>query len=153
MISLVRPEGFVSEGDVAGTFICVGSRFLLLRRVPSALNGGAWGKAAGKRKPNETLVECACREIAEETGIAVPPERLVPFVSVYVVRDESFGPVGRQFVYHMFILRLERLPRIDLAPKEHDAFGWYTCDDALVLPLVDSGKECIELYRNAMRDV
>jgi len=38
----------------------------------------SWDCPGGRREPGETVAECAARELAEETGLKVPPDALVP---------------------------------------------------------------------------
>lgn len=38
-----------------------------------------WGIPGGGREPDETVVECAVREVAEETGLVLAPENLRPW--------------------------------------------------------------------------
>lgn len=149
MIFTKEPEGFVSEGDVVGCFVVNGREILLLRRTAHKLCGGKWGKAAGKAEPDENLRHATLRELREETGIVARAGQLEPFLSVYVVRPPSFGPVGRQFQYSMYVLRLESRPIIRLSADEHDDHVWVTPERALEFPLVDDGAECIRLFNDA----
>ncbi|GAA2328118.1 hypothetical protein GCM10010170_004390 [Dactylosporangium salmoneum] len=48
------------------------TRILLLRQPP----GAGWSLPAGLMDRGETPVQCAARELAEETGIKLPPERM-----------------------------------------------------------------------------
>ncbi|WP_432829569.1 NUDIX hydrolase [Dactylosporangium sp. CA-092794] len=50
------------------------TRILLLRQPP----GAGWSLPAGLMDRGETPVQCAARELAEETGLRVPPEQLRP---------------------------------------------------------------------------
>ncbi|GAA2612772.1 hypothetical protein GCM10010399_49570 [Dactylosporangium fulvum] len=50
------------------------SRILLLRQPP----GAGWSLPAGLMDRGETPIECAARELGEETGIKLPTERLRP---------------------------------------------------------------------------
>ncbi|MFG2042533.1 NUDIX hydrolase [Dactylosporangium sp. NPDC048998] len=50
------------------------NRILLLRQPP----GAGWSLPAGLMDRGETPVQCAARELGEETGVKVPPERLRP---------------------------------------------------------------------------
>ncbi len=56
-------------------------RVLLIRRGRPPF-AGHWAIPGGFLEPNERLIECAVRELAEETGIRVDPERLV-LVGIY----------------------------------------------------------------------
>ncbi len=58
---------------VSCKLICrAGDRVLLLRRAD-----GGWELPGGRAKRRETPLECLARELHEETGLALAPERLV----------------------------------------------------------------------------
>jgi len=46
-----------------------GARYLIARRPEEGLLGGLWEFPGGKREGEETLEDCAIRELLEETGI------------------------------------------------------------------------------------
>jgi 8-oxo-dGTP pyrophosphatase MutT (NUDIX family) len=50
-----------------------GPEVLIARRHDSAIRGGLWELPGGKADPDEGPVAAACRELAEETGVVVPP--------------------------------------------------------------------------------
>lgn len=53
-------------------------RWLMHKRPPEKHHGGLWEFPGGKVEPAETPVNALVREIAEELGIAVQPEHLMP---------------------------------------------------------------------------
>lgn len=74
--------------------------------VPHIANPGQWDFFGGRREGEESPVECAMREIAEETGVALPADAFVwerPFESVnepgetayFFVANFSKEQVGR----------------------------------------------------------
>lgn len=44
---------------------------------------GVWDLPKGKKEQNETIEECAVREVAEETGLSPPPNVIAPLVKTY----------------------------------------------------------------------
>jgi len=56
-------------------FLKRGDEILMLNRVKAPWFG-MWNGVGGKRDPGESPLSCIVREIAEETGIVVSPERV-----------------------------------------------------------------------------
>ena len=59
-------------------------RFLLQRRdnFPSILFPGLIGLFGGQREGDETFLECVVREVHEETGVLLAPERFEDLLSI-----------------------------------------------------------------------
>jgi len=55
-------------------------------------NHNAWGIPGGKQDPHETNLDCAVREIYEETGFSLRPSELVP-----IYTGICYGKDGRNF--------------------------------------------------------
>ena len=66
-------------------------RVLLIRRG----DGSGWSLPGGFMEPGETIAECLVREVLEETGLKVEPERLVGVYSDPAVNHVVF-PNGDQ---------------------------------------------------------
>lgn len=45
-------------------------------------NGSKWGIPKGSIDPNETIEQCAIREVYEETGLLIPPSILESFIQL-----------------------------------------------------------------------
>jgi lipoyl(octanoyl) transferase len=105
--------------------------FLLLRRLPT--RGGFWQGVTGGVEPGEALDEAAVRELMEETSLA--PSHLVPtgFHYSFPVKKRPAGASSRtrRITEHVFLALLAAKvdPRID--PAEHDAWDWYSFEEAL----------------------
>ncbi len=70
---------------LAACFVRCGRRLLWMRRK-LAPQRGYWAIPAGFVESGETMVQAAARELHEETGVVLPPERL----SLYMMGTVSF---------------------------------------------------------------
>lgn len=83
-----------------------------------------WDLPKGHLEDAETELECAWRELGEETGIQPADVELLPgfrFVTTYVVNSRRFGEECRKTVV-IFLGRLHR--EVAIAPTEHPGFQW-----------------------------
>jgi dATP pyrophosphohydrolase len=95
-------------------------RALLLRTIPSRLDGlQFWQAVSGGIDPGETPRETCVREIAEETGIAVAPERVTPLEMVIDVPIPEDRWIVRK---HVFAAEVEHQPATVSA--EHVDWRW-----------------------------
>ncbi|WP_404368512.1 Nudix family hydrolase [Marinobacter sp.] len=99
----------VKEVHVAVGVIRRGDRILIARRPDHADQGGLLEFPGGKVEPGETVQHALVRELAEETGLAVPAGSLTPvigirhdygdkrvFLDVWQTRDAQGEPEGRE---------------------------------------------------------
>lgn len=77
----IGQEGELRVGSCAIIFDQARQRVLLTRRA----DNGLWCLPGGRMEPGETIEECCCREVLEETGLMVETRRLV---AVYSNRDQ-----------------------------------------------------------------
>ena len=122
---------------------------LLLER---AGRPGYWQSVTGSREGDETLVETAVREVAEETGIAIGPGVLhdLGIVNRYRIFEEwryRYAPGVYYNTEHVFALCVPAGTAVRTAPGEHLAsrwlpwreaaeacFSWSNCEAILMLP-------------------
>lgn len=108
-----------------------GHQYLLLRRIPS--RGGFWQGVSGAVEPDEALDEAAIRKLGEETRLL--PIGLVPVHFHYTLpsprRRSADAPPIPPVTEHVYLalLSAKKDPVID--PAEHDAWDWFTYEDAL----------------------
>ena len=91
--------------------------YLILHR---ALNGPdyegrwAWGPPSGARQPNETIEECAKRELLEETGL------------ILNLKETSFGDNNWKVYYTEAPMHC-----VVTLSNEHDKYEWVDYDTAI----------------------
>jgi 8-oxo-dGTP diphosphatase len=92
------PEGY----QVTTAFVVAldGDDRMLLTRVD--LPGRGWGVPGGHLEPGESPVLAAARELAEETGLALPAERLSLFGGQQITLLEP-APVGYRYPARAFM--------------------------------------------------
>jgi bis(5'-nucleosidyl)-tetraphosphatase len=93
--------------------------FLLMRHADR------WDLPKGHVDPGESEIDCALRELQEETGIEAGDIELLDgfrFTSSYLVRDKRDAkPCDKTLV--VFLARLIRDVKID--PTEHGGYQWF----------------------------
>jgi 8-oxo-dGTP pyrophosphatase MutT (NUDIX family) len=139
-----KPEGFTPLVEVAGCYLEVGGKLLLLKRSQTSSQGGKWGVPAGKVEKGETPEEGARRELFEETGIAVPSGSKVQHVHTLYVRQPHV-----EFTFHVFKVDVHSTLPVCLN-DEHEGFLWATDQEINELPLVAGAREALEIYRAKM---
>jgi dATP pyrophosphohydrolase len=105
---------------------------LLLERVA---HPGYWQSVTGSREGEESFVETAAREVAEETGVAAPPAdfrdwRLSNRFEIFAEWRHRYGPGVTHNTEHVFSLCVPPDARIAIHPDEHRAFRWLSWREA-----------------------
>ncbi len=77
----IGQEGELRIGSCAVIFDEAREKVLLTKRS----DNGLWCLPGGKMEPGESIEECCCREVLEETGLVIRPTRLI---AVYSNRDQ-----------------------------------------------------------------
>ncbi len=90
---------------------------------------GSWDCPGGRREPGETVPDCAARELAEETGLVLAPEDLVPCGYERIVVTEpghwaSTRPLVQIFRADLVVARPQLVPGDDV-----DGAQWVSHDD------------------------
>lgn len=99
---------------------------LLLER---AAHPGYWQSVTGSQEDGETLAETARREVAEETGLVVPPTALLDWqqsqeYEIFPEWRHRYAPGVHRNREHVFSLEIAAPQTVRLAPAEHRAQCW-----------------------------
>lgn len=88
---------------------------LLIRRSLNDEVGGVWESPGGKVEEGETLEEGIIREIFEETGLNVVPERFL-----YASLDEI---CGKKMIFVVYLCSTSEEKAV-LSSREHSEYRW-----------------------------
>ena len=115
-------------------------KILILQRRKHKPEGNQWGLPGGKIDQGENKQLAMVREIKEETGVKVSPENLEYLVKLYVKYPQDY------FIYHIFRIKLNKLPKLKLSINEHKGYKWVTPKGAFKLLLIRDLDQCIKLF-------
>ncbi len=115
--------------------------FLLMRHADR------WDLPKGHVDPGETEIECALRELEEETGISHEAIELDPhfrFTSEYRVLD-ALGR-SREKLLVVFLGRLTE--EVEIRPTEHPGFQWFPwpVTESIQVRTIDPLLEAVRRY-------
>jgi 8-oxo-dGTP diphosphatase len=134
-----RPTAFCQGMEVAGCFCEHDGKVLFLLRNPEKPQGNTWCVPGGKLEKDECPIEAVIREVQEETGLILPKENLHYCRAVFIRFPNS------EFILHLFRIHLNEFPDLLLNTREHSDYCWVTYEEALCLPLIPGGEECLRL--------
>ncbi len=137
------PLSFEPRIDVAGCYVQVNGKILLLQRSIRQSQSGTWGLPGGKLEKGETHEQAALRELFEETHIALSPQQIVSPMKPFFIRTQELS-----YTFHVFYMPLAQMPNLLLSP-EHAAYAWTSVQEALQWPLMAGAKEVLLSCRTA----
>jgi dATP pyrophosphohydrolase len=111
-------------------------RVLLLER---ASHPGFWQSVTGSQEDGESLLETAAREVEEETGISVPPQRISDWqitnrFEIFAEWRHRYADGVTHNTEHVFSLAVPAELPIRLSPDEHINYLW--------LPYREAAQKC-----------
>ena len=115
----------------------MGNRLLSLQRGFHKKDPGKWEVPGGKFIQGETLIDCASRELFEETGIE--QNIFLELGVLYVRRIEG------DFTLHVIFTELDKSPDVEIS-REHHSYRWVTADEMRNLDLIKDEELLIDLY-------
>jgi 8-oxo-dGTP diphosphatase len=139
MIYHEKPDNFQPKFSTVSCYLEHDGKILLLRRQDHKSEGNRWGMPAGKIDEGENKSEAMLREIKEETGQVLTPEKLEYLDKVYVKYPDY------DFIYYVFRYRPSSLPVIELSATEHKDYCWSMPQEAFKLDLVKDLDACLRL--------
>jgi len=104
---------------------------LLLRRVQPP---DFWQSVTGTLAWGETAAAAAAREVREETGLEPTGLADAGFAQSFPILPawkHRFAPDVDSNLEHVWYLELPERAPVKLNPAEHDAYGWYSLDEAI----------------------
>jgi mutator protein MutT len=139
-VFLEPPGGFFPQVEVAGCFCEYRGKLLFLLRNPKKPQGNTWCIPGGKLERGETPLQAILREVNEETGIKLAKDSVVYCRKVYVRFPE------RDLILHLFCTHIDEMrENLDIAPDEHISHRWVTVEEALEMPLIPGGGDCLRI--------
>lgn len=116
-------------------------QILLLQRGANSKYPGQWCIPGGKMEGDETDIECAVRELREETGIQVSVGEHGNFPIRWLANiDSACG----KMVFLVFVVDAKYRPRVTIEPG-FDGFGWFSMknigDIEITLPIMEPAIE------------
>jgi len=116
---------------LVAAYVCVGEKILWMKRgIPPAV--GKWAMPGGFMERHETPEMASARELEEETGIAVDPDKMI-LVSVSSILNMAQ-------THLVFRCHLDAIPETT-PTEEATECGWYDADE---LPWADLAFPSIE---------
>lgn len=142
MIYREEPVGFNPKFEAVGCHLECDGKILLLLRQDHKKEGNKWGEPGGRIENGETALQAIVREIKEETGVDILPDKFVFRRKLYV-RYPSFD-----FVWHCFHVPLAIVPPITLQLSEHKEFSWVSPKQALEMSLMLDEGDNLKIHYN-----
>lgn len=136
------PAHFNPEVHVAGCFLIVKDKFLILLRHPNKPQGETWGIPSGKLKKGESPLHALIREVEEEIGLHLNPKKVIETATLHVEHTDL------HFCYHLFYIILPKKPDINLNLHEHTDYKWVSRKEASKLDLIGGGQDSIDYFFN-----
>ena len=99
--------------------------WLVLRRAPDIMLGGAWAPVQGHIEPGETAYETAYRELAEETGLPCEAFYQVSYVNRFYLSERD-----QIILSPVFCAQVPYEAQVILS-DEHTEFHWASAEETM----------------------
>jgi 8-oxo-dGTP diphosphatase len=118
---------------------------LLQLRHNTGFMDGHWASAAGHVEAGESALAAAVREAAEEVGVRIRPEELIPITTMH--RTQATGdPIDERVDFFFGCRRWQDEPR-RMEPTKAADLRWFALD-ALPDPVVPHERTVLEAMRS-----
>ena len=109
---------------------------------------GFWQSVTGSQEDEEPLLETACREVREETGIDAAASDLIDWqqtnrYQIFAEWRHRYAPGITHNTEHVYSLCLPAPIGIRIAPAEHLAYRWLPWQDAAAACFSWSNRDAI----------
>ncbi len=133
----------MKETHVVTSFIMHEGKILILKRSGKVGSfRGAWAGVSGFLEENETPLECALKEIEEETGLRKEEVRLISESHAAATEKD-----GIKWIVHPFLFETSK--KEICLDWEHDCCEWIDAKDVGKYETVPKLKETLEALMNA----
>jgi 8-oxo-dGTP diphosphatase len=122
---------------------------LLLRRAPDRILPGLWQGVSGRVEADERIVDAACREVLEETGISA--SRAGTLYDLDFVNSFHWAAADAIVLSAQFALAVDGGVEPVLS-HEHDASRWVPIDDAYREVIWPGYREALARIRDDLSD-
>ena len=121
-------------------------QILLIER---AAHPGFWQSVTGSLETGESLVQTACREVTEETGLTCNPADLRDWqqsqrFEIFPQWRHRYAPGVTENLEHVFSLCIPAPCPVTLSPGEHRAYRWLDAAAAAAACFSWSNRQAIE---------
>ncbi len=121
-----------SRPEVGVGVIVIHNNKVLLGKRKNAHEEGTWCFPGGKLDFGEEILDCAKREVLEETGLKIKDLRLGPYT------NDFFEKEARHFITIFVISKSKGGKPLILEPEKCEAWEWFSWDslpEPLFLPI------------------
>lgn len=109
-------------------------KFLIVKRNQDETMPGLWEFPGGKLNPDETLENCAIRELLEESGLEATKIEYRGYTERFV-EDRGFKSSCHTLAHHFYVSKFKGEVRLS---EEHQDFKWITKEEIFKMKV---GKE------------
>lgn len=106
--------------------------------------GGYWAFPGGHLEMNESIEDCAKREVLEETGLEILNLKKITFT------NDIFPESGKHYVTVYMVADYQGGEVKIMEPEKCEEWGWFSLDNLpnpLFIPLQNLIKEKIDLFK------